>query len=180
MSPAHLTMTPTISFPPHISPRSNYSYSSTPNSPATGSLTADLENLYRLLVIRDTTIRAMTEAVEEYAWRAMLRGTRVSDWCEGLGKLLDDVSYLPYFYMDSLIINRSLWPVMSMRRLPAHLLSCSSPSYLSIPSPFTHTPHLALPDVHSRPTHWRLLPAIPSSTPFLPSLTRPTVFRQIV
>jgi hypothetical protein len=71
-------------------------------SSSTYSLSTDIGSLYRLLAVplpdhgavpplRPST-EAVTAALEEYAWRALIRGTRVRDWSEGLRTRLEDVS----------------------------------------------------------------------------------------
>lgn len=55
------------------------------------TLAADTDGLHRLLATKDITTQVIAGAFEEFAWRGLLRGTRVRDWCEGLRTLLDEV-----------------------------------------------------------------------------------------
>lgn len=55
------------------------------------TLAADTDGLHRLLATKDITTQVIAGAFEEYAWRGLLRSTRVRDWCEGLRTLLDEV-----------------------------------------------------------------------------------------
>lgn len=73
-------------------PISYRSHSSICTSISTHTLSADIDTLHRLLFCRDANVQIATGALEEYAWRGIIRGTRVRDWCEGLRTVLHDVS----------------------------------------------------------------------------------------